>query len=161
MADYRTSIDYAMNYGLHDPVYDMLRRRLRDQISGLARGEENYALGRLEARNLGQSGAVPQTLASISGSALNALGTGSAEIAKQQANERFQLMQQAIQRDSAKPGFWDVFPALAGAAGTFFGGPLGGMAAGGLAAGLRRRGRGTNYFQDYGMTGPPNDDQGY
>lgn len=131
MADYRTSIDYAMNYGLHDPVYDMLRRRLRDQISGYARGQENYALGRLEARNLGQSGAVPQTLASISGSALNALGTGSAEIAKNQANERFSLLQQAIQRENSKPGFWDVFPSLAGAAGTLL--PFSGL--------LRRRGR--------------------
>jgi hypothetical protein len=115
---YETGIDYALHYGQNDPLYDMLRRRLRDRVSAYMQGQQQYALGRLDARGLGQSSAVGQTLGSIAAGGGQQLAAGNAGISEQQARERFALLQDAIRRQAAKPGVWDVLPGLAGAAGS-------------------------------------------
>lgn len=120
MADY-TSPEYALSYGAHDPLYDMLRRRLRDQVEGYMRGQTQYGLGRLEARGLGQSGAVERLFGDVAGRGETAIAGGSAQIAEQQARERFALLQDAIRREAAKPGLWDVLAPLGGTIGSLLG----------------------------------------
>lgn len=146
MADYRTGINYALNYGRYDPLYDMFRRRLRDQVSAYVQGQQNVALGRLESRGLGQSSAVGQTLSTIAGQGGQQFATGLGSIAQEQARERFQLLQDAIRRQAAKPGVWDVLTGLAGAAGSFIPG------AGSISGLLRKKGQGpmTDYTTDQG-----------
>ncbi len=156
MADFRTSIDYALNYGQQDPFFELMRRRLRDQIAAQMQGAQRSGLAALDARGIGQSTAAGQTLGSIAGQGLQGFGAGMGQIAGEQAQERFQLIRDAMKAERDKRTVWDAILGLAQTGGQAAGAAVGASAGGAapLSAGVPMEGQGAG---DIWTSGAPAD----